>query len=153
MANATGPDEMVVVITRVFDAPREAVFDAWLDAEQLAQWMGPRNVRAEIESVDARVGGRYRIIMHPDGGGTPIVGGVYREIARPEKLVLTWQWENGGPDGGPGADTLITLRFAELGGKTEMTMRHEGFANVDARNSHNQGWNGSFDKLAEVLAA
>jgi uncharacterized protein YndB with AHSA1/START domain len=151
MGNETAAEALVLVIKRVFDAPREAVFDAWLDPEQLAKWIGPRGVSAEVDSLEAKVGGRYRIIMHPEPGGTPTVGGEYREISRPEKLVFTWRWENAHPDGSPGIDTLVTLTFADLGGKTEMTMRHEGFENADSRNSHDHGWSGSFDKLGELL--
>ena len=151
MANATAAEAKVLVIKRVFDAPREAVFDAWLDPAQLAKWMGPRGVRAEVDALEAKVGGRYRIVMHPEPGMTPVVGGEYREIARPERLVFTWQWETGGPNDTPGANTLVTLTFTDVGGKTEMTMHHEGFESADSRNSHEHGWSGSFDKLAELL--
>jgi uncharacterized protein YndB with AHSA1/START domain len=153
MADGAAVSDTVLITKRVFDAPREAVFDTWINADTMAKWMGPHGVRAEIDALDANVGGRYRIIMHPEPGGTPTVGGVFREMKRPERLVLTWQWETGGPNDAPGADTLITLTFADVGGKTEMTMRHEGFANADARNTHEHGWTGSFDKLADALKA
>jgi uncharacterized protein YndB with AHSA1/START domain len=151
MANDAGTEVPVLTITRVFEAPREKVFDAWLDPVQLAKWMGPGNVRAEIDLVDAKVGGRYRIVMHPEPGMTPVVGGVYREIKRPERLVFTWKWEGAHPDGSAGVDTLVTLTFADRNGKTEMTLRHEGFESVQSRDSHDHGWSGSFDKLADAV--
>ena len=141
-------DDSVLVITRLFDAPPARVFDAWLDPS----WIGPRGIQAEIKELNAEVGGRYRIFMRGADGTGPVVSGVYREIARPSRLVFTWMWETGHPMGGAGHETLVTLTFRDVGGKTEMTIRHEKFPTKESRDSHNQGWNGSFDKLAERLS-
>ena len=146
--------DLSLVITRNFDAPRSRVFDAWLDPAQIAKWIGPRSIRAETMELSPKLGGRYRIHMRgTDGSNGPIVAGIYREIVRPERLVFTWTWETAHSQGMPGGETLVTLIFRERGGKTEMTLRQEGFAAKESRDSHNQGWNGSFDKLAEILAA
>jgi uncharacterized protein YndB with AHSA1/START domain len=146
--------DLALVITRSFDVPRERVFDAWLDAAQIAKWIGPRSVRAETMELSQKVGGCYRIHMRGvDGSNGPVVAGIYREIVRPERLVFTWSWETAHSQGMPGGETVVTLIFRERGGKTEMTLRHEGFTAKDSRDSHDKGWNGSFDKLAEVLAA
>ncbi len=167
MADLAADSDTTLVMTRTFDAPREKVFDAWLDAAQIPKWMGPRGVTADADRLEPKVGGSYRIVMHtPDG--TPAVGGVYKEISRPEKLIFTWAWEaahNAPPGGtaahsgkgaqsGPGHETLVTVTFRDVGGgKTEMTLLHERFANAEARDSHRHGWTGSFDKLAEFLGA
>jgi uncharacterized protein YndB with AHSA1/START domain len=158
MAEAANParasdSPQVLVMTRMFDAPRERVFDAWLDPEQVSRWMGPRGVRARADRLEPKVGGRYRIVMQLDSGQTPTVGGVYREIRRPERLVFTWAWEGSHPSGTGGHETIVTLTFRDVGGKTEMTMRHEGLANAEERDSHNHGWIGSFDKLAEAFGS
>ena len=146
--------DLTLVITRSFDAPRERVFDAWLDPAQIGKWIGPRNIRAEVMESTQKVGGGYRINMRgTDGSDGPIIAGIYREIVRPERLVFTWAWQTGHSQGMPGDETIITLTFKERGGKTEMTLRHEGFPTKESRDSHNQGWNGSFDKLAELLLA
>jgi uncharacterized protein YndB with AHSA1/START domain len=151
---AKAESDLSLIITRSFDAPRERVFDAWLDPAQIATWIGPRSVRAETMELSQKVGGRYRIHMRGvDGSNGPVVSGIYREIVRPERLVFTWAWETAHARGMPGDETIVTLTFRERGGKTEMTLRHEGFAAKESRDSHNQGWNGSFDKLAELLAA
>jgi uncharacterized protein YndB with AHSA1/START domain len=143
---------ITLVLKRTFDASREQVFDAWIDPKQLGAWMGPRQVlRADVPVSEPRVGGRYRIIMHLESGQTPAVGGVYREIARPERLVFTWAWEGNLPGGMSNHETLVTLTFRDIGGKTEMTMRHEGFEAESARESHTHGWTGSFEKLEEFL--
>ena len=135
-----------LTMTRHFDASPERVFDAWLDPRQIAQWIGPRGVQGEATQLDARVGGAYAITMHTPDNSNPHVGGIYREIVRPSRLVFTWAW------GHETQETLITLTFRALGKGTEMTLQHSGFANAERRDSHNNGWTGSFDKLAEILA-
>src|SRR5258706_15833743 len=146
--------DLALVITRSFDAPRERVFDAWPDPAQIGKWIGPRNIRAEVMASSPKGGGRYRIHMRgTDGSDGPIVSGIYREIARPERLVFTWSWETAHSQGMAGEETVIILTFRERGSKTEMILRHEGFAAKESRDSHDKGWNGSFDKLAETLAA
>jgi uncharacterized protein YndB with AHSA1/START domain len=151
-ANRGDSSDVALALTRRFDAPLERVFDAWLNADQIAKWIGPRGIRAETKELEPRVGGRYRIHMRGvDGNSGPIVGGVYREIVRPERIVFTWTWETGHPQGIAGQETLVTLTFRAVGGKTEMTIRHELFPSKESRDSHNQGWNASFDKLAEAL--
>jgi uncharacterized protein YndB with AHSA1/START domain len=138
--------DLVLVLKRTFDAPRERVFDAWLDAKHMSKWMGPRGVNAEVALLEPRVGGRYRILMHTPDKSDPIVGGVFKEIVRPERLVYTWTWEH------DKVETLITLTFAAVGKTTELTIRHEGFASMERRDGHNNGWIGSLEKLAEALA-
>jgi uncharacterized protein YndB with AHSA1/START domain len=142
-----------LVLTHSFDAPRERVFDAWLDPRAIGKWIGPRVVKAEAKELDPKVGGRYRIHMKgADGSDGPVVTGTYREIVRPERLVFTWSWETAHPHGLAGHETLVTLTFEEYQGKTKMTLRHERFESTESRDSHNQGWNASFEKLAEILA-
>ena len=145
--------DRVLVITRLFDAPPERVFDAWLDPQQIGRWIGPRSVAAQALELTPKPGGRYRIYLRgADGSGGPTVGGVYREIVRPERLVFTWKWEAGHPMGAAGQETLITLTFRQRVAKTEMTLRQEMFETTESRDSHNQGWNASFEKMAELLA-
>jgi len=134
-----------LVITRSFDATPEQVFDAWC-SPKLAKWIGPGKVRAEVEMMEARVGGRYRIKMNTPDGATPMVGGVYREITRPTRLAFTWTWEH------EKHEMLITLSFRAVGKKTEMTLHQQNIASAERRDNHKQGWGGSFDKLAEFLA-
>lgn len=144
--------DLSLIITRLFDAPRERVFDAWIDPKQISKWIGPRTVRPEARVLEPKVGGRYQIHMRrEDGADGPIVGGVYREIKRPERLVFTWMWDPAFPMAHAGHEMLITLTFRSVGAKTEMTLRQETFDSTESRDSHNQGWNASFDKLGEQL--
>ncbi len=142
---ASTADAIVLELTRLFEAPPARVFDAWLDPEQWQQWMGPPGVTCEVPQLDARVGGRYRAVMRPGDGRVIAVGGVFKTIDAPRRLAFTWCWE------GEAQETLVTLTFRDLDGRTELTLRHENFSTAANRDNHGRGWNGSFDKLAALL--
>ncbi len=143
--------DTTLVIQHTFDAPRERVFDAWLDPKQVSKWMGPRSIGATATLLEPRVGGQYRIQMNRQDGPGPTVAGVYKEIVRPERLVFSWACEATATNNMPAGETLVTITFRDVGGKTLLTLMQENFVNVDSRNSHNDGWSGSFEKLAEFL--
>lgn len=144
--------DKALTITRIIDAPPERVFDAWIDPAQLARWLGPPSITAEIERLDLRPGGAYRIRMRRLDGSTNIITGTYREIAPPERLVFTWIWEGAAAALNAGQPSLVTVSLAVRGGKTEMTLRHERLVSPEARDSHRHGWAGSFDRLSALLA-
>jgi uncharacterized protein YndB with AHSA1/START domain len=139
-----------LVITRVFDAPRALVFKAWTEADMQARWLGPKGFTTILCEIDARPGGRYRLGMHAPDGTAHWLCGVCREIIEPQRLVSTSAWE--GPDGKLGPETLLTLTFEDLGGRTRLTMRQTGFESVTARDAHRVGWTSNLDRLAEYLA-
>ena len=144
-------DERVLVITRLFDAPRDLVFTAWTDERSAAQWWGPKGFTSVSCTMDARVGGAWRRVMRSPDGIERRARGVYREIIPPERLVFTYTWETTPEQ--TAHETLVTLTFRELGGKTELTLRQEIFATVAARDDHNLGWSGALDRLADCLQA
>jgi len=142
-----GP-EATLVLTRTFAAPREEVFRAWTDPEALKKWWaaGP-GFTTPIAEVDLRVGGRYRLGMKaPDQELPYVVGGTYRAIHRPARLVYTWVWE-----GTDGPETLVTVEFRTLGSSTEVILTHEFFPTDEARKGHEMGWGSCLDGLAKIL--
>lgn len=155
-----------LVIERTFDAPRELVFKAWADPDQIKRWWGPAGFSAPHVETDFRVGGKWFYAMQsPDfNEGKPIwATGVYREIVANERLVMTdcFADEKGnvvpasayGMDGDFPLEMLITVTFADAGnGKTKMTLKHEGLPAGEHMSGANEGWNSSLDKLAEALA-
>ena len=146
-------DERTLVIKRVLDAPRELVFAAWADPAQAAQWWGPKGFTTISAEMDVRVGGAWRRRMRSPEGSEHVSRGVYREIVRPERLIFTFSWEQGGASG-HGPETVVALTFVDLGdGRTELTLRQEGFATVEGRDDHNRGWSGALDRLADYLRA
>jgi len=141
-------------LTRVFDASPERVFDAWLDPVQISRWLGPgeSQVKCEAKLLEPRVGGRYHIVMHKPNRVTNTTG-VYREIARPSRLVFTWTWDHDcGGSGITGHETLVTVTFRAIGKKTEMTLLHESFPTSELRDGHDKGWSCCFDQLAAFLS-
>jgi len=146
--------EREITITRVFDAPRATVFRAWTDANQLAQWWGPKGFTNPVCEIEARVGEAIRIHMRsPDGSVYPMKGEV-REIVPPERLVFT----NIAVDaaGNSIIEGLTTVTFVERDGKTTMTLYTRGRAVVDYAVGYLQGmeagWTGSIDKLETLLS-
>jgi uncharacterized protein YndB with AHSA1/START domain len=141
--------ERVLVITRVFDAPRSLVFKAWTETEHLAHWWGPKGFTLPACTMDFRPGGAYRLCMRSPEGVDHWLRGVYHEIVEPERLVFTYAWEDA--EGRPNHETLVTVTFADHDGKTQLTLHHAVFATAAARDDHGRGWTQTLDHLGEYL--
>jgi uncharacterized protein YndB with AHSA1/START domain len=164
-AEAAGLD---YVVSRDFDAPREAVFRAWTDPGQLARWFGPKTITCPVCELDLRPGGRLRIVMRsPEGVDYPL-SGVIREFVANERLVTTIDTSEHSPEwhaalnavrpgGGRCADELLWIvTFEARGGKTRLTVRTRFQATAD-RDAHvklgmGEGWPQSLDRLGELVA-
>lgn len=144
-------DDRTLVITRVFDAPRALVYEAWTKPEHAKQWMAPRGMSVAEWENDARVGGTWRMVMGPAEGPEHRVTGKNLEVVPPDRLVFTHAWLD--DDGKPGHETVCTVTFVESEGKTTMTFQQATFQSVEDRNGHREGWGQSFDNLAERVAS
>jgi uncharacterized protein YndB with AHSA1/START domain len=149
-------EDLQLEIRRLIKAPRERVFEAWADPEQLKRWFGPQeNYIVPQVKVDLRTGGKYRIQMRNDDGEFHTAVGTYREIKPPERLVFTWAWEKNGsePDFGEvePVEMLIVLEFHARGQDTELVLTQTQFASVESRDRHEQGWNGCLDRLEKLV--
>lgn len=144
--------ERELLIVRVFDAPRELVFAAWTKPEHLVRWWGPRGFTLPACKIDLRPGGAYSFHMRGSAGDDHWLRGVFREVVRPERLVMAGAWvdEQGRPNG---PETLMTVTFADENGKTKLTLRQAGFESDDARELHREGWTSTLECLGEYLAA
>jgi uncharacterized protein YndB with AHSA1/START domain len=147
---ATESAERELVITRIFDAPHALVFKAWTEPERLMRWWGPRGYMMTLCKMDLRPGSTYRFHMRSPEGTEHRSAGVFREVVEPERLVLTRAWVDA--EGKPGHETLLTVTFADHGGKTLLTLHQEVFESVAGRDSHQGGWTSALDCLAEYLA-
>ncbi|BCJ90689.1 ATPase [Terrihabitans soli] len=148
-ASDASVDDKVLVITRIFEAPRDLVWNAWADPKQALQWAGPREYPAVSVEGDFRVGGKYRTVLKSVETGELLAhSGVYRDIVKHKLISFTFIWDE---DRGLG-DMLVTLTFEDAGkGRTKFTLRQEPFATVMERDGHNGGWNSAFDRLEEHL--
>lgn len=143
-----------VTITRIFDAPREVVWRAWTDQEQLARWWGPEGFTNPVCTFDPHPGSRIEIHMAgPDGTVYPMTGEVL-EVMEPERLVFADRaFED--EHGNAGLEGRTTVTFVDLGGKTELTV-HSAIIHASpdvsaAVEGHQEGWSGGLDKLERML--
>lgn len=144
-------NEPTLVLTRVFDAPRELVFKVWTESEHLERWQNaPQGFSVISHERDFRIGGHFRICMRSPEGVDHWLQGVYREIVAPERLSFTHVWLNA--EGNPIQETLMTISLAECDGKTRLTLHQTGFKSVASRDGHMVGWNSTLERLAEYLA-
>jgi uncharacterized protein YndB with AHSA1/START domain len=137
-------------ITRILNAPRHLVWKAWTDPERLMRWWGPRGFRTRVAAMDVRSGGGWRFHMLSPEGIEEWQQGVYREIVEPERLVFSYAFED--ETGKPGHETLVTVTFTDLGGKTRLTLHHAVFETVAVCDDHVRGWTESLDRLAVCAA-
>ncbi len=144
-----------VTLTRIIDAPRDLVFEAWTDPKHMARWWGPKYFTNPVCELDVRPGGAILIHMRaPDGTIYPMKG-TFLEIVRPERLVfnsIAIEDESGNSI----LESLTTVTFEEHEGKTKLTV-HAAVTRAEpgsegALAGMEEGWNQSLDKLAEYLA-
>jgi len=145
--------EWDLVMTRVFDAPRELVFKAWTETRHVAQWWGPKGFTNPVCEMDVRAGGAIRIHMRaPDGVVYPMTG-VFQEIAAPERLVFLCSALD--DKGNSMFDVLSTVTFAEERGKTALTLQLRVIKATAAAPQYlkgmEMGWTQSLDRLGELL--
>ena len=142
-------DSKTLRMERTFQAPAQAVFDAWTSEEVIRRWwQAEQGWETSEAEVDLRVGGVVRVVMRDpakdiEHGG----GGYYTEIEPPSRLAFTWIWD--------GDDTrqLIELDFEEHHGVTTVRFTHSDLWDEEAVRSHEDGWNKAFDNLERALAA
>ena len=137
-----------VRIERTFDAPAEEVFDAWTSPEVMKRWFhcAPDWGTPEAE-VDLRLGGKVRVVMRRPDGTEVEAWGEYTLIDRPQRLVMTWTF-----DDDPSNRQLIELTFSESGGSTKVVMVNSGISTDERRDAQDWGWRGCLDQLERLLA-
>jgi uncharacterized protein YndB with AHSA1/START domain len=133
---------------RTFEAPAEAVFDAWTSEEVMRRWWhAAPDWETPVAEVDLRVGGAVRVVMRdPHGDVEYGGGGFYTEVDRPRRLAFTWIWD------GDTTRQLIELDFDEHEGVTTVRFTHRDLWDEESVRSHEDGWGKAFDNLARTLA-
>ena len=145
----TTPSDREIVLTRVFDAPRNLVYDAFTKPELLKRWFGPRGWSLVVCDVDLKVGGGFRFVMRGPDGKDMGMRGVYRELVPPDRSVHMESF-----DDYPG-EAQVTTVFAEQSGKTTMTAtvlyHSKEVRDAVIQSGMEDGAAESYDKLAELL--
>ena len=142
-----------LLITREFHAPIQQVFNAWTQAEVIAQWFGPEGFSVINAQIDLHVGGKYDLTIASPDKETVRHFGEYVEISPPYNLIFTWELEGQSCDGSEGqhASTLVTLVFKERANNTQLTLTHEKLPDQAAYDGHEFGWLSCLDSLATRL--
>lgn len=155
--------EPELVITRIFDAPRELVFKVWTDPKHVVNWWGPHGFTAPFVKIDFRVGGSFHYCMRSPEGKDYWNKGVYREIVVPERIASTMFFSDKdgnfvepthyrmGPD--VPSEMLDTVTFSvHEGDKTKLTLHRNTPLSISKRYREDQGWAQSLERFAEELA-
>ncbi|MCK0138558.1 SRPBCC domain-containing protein [Aliiroseovarius sp. F47248L] len=139
--------DLSLEITRHIPYPPERVFDAWLDPKMLTKFMiAGAGVTVPEATVDAKVGGRFSIIMRvPNAADLPHEG-EYRIIDRAKKLQFTWE-----SHASTAEESIVTLDLTPKGGGTDLRLHHIRFPSEESRDNHNGGWTSILAKLDEAL--
>jgi uncharacterized protein YndB with AHSA1/START domain len=149
----TTPTEREIVMTRVFDAPRALVFDAFTKPDLIKRWLfGPDGWWMEVCEVDLRVGGKYRYLWRHSNGTEMGMGGVFREIAPPDRIVATEQFDESWYPG----EAVGTIVLVERNGKTTLTQTmlyvSREARDIALKSGMDEGMAMGYDRLAQQLA-
>jgi len=151
--NITAHGDREIVVTRVFDAPRQLVFDAYTKPELVKTWLlGPDGWSMPVCEIDLRVGGKYRYVWRNDGNGNEMgMGGIYREIVRPDRIVATERFDEAWYPG----EAVDTIVMVERDGKTTLTQTilYDSRETRDAvmKSPMEHGMAATYDRLEKVL--
>ncbi|HEX9824255.1 MAG TPA: SRPBCC domain-containing protein [Actinomycetota bacterium] len=142
-----------LTLTRIIDAPRELVFKAWTEPEQVAKWWGPDGFTAPVVELDPRPGGALRVDMQgPDGVVYPNTG-EFLEVVEPERLVVTTRLLDG--DGNVLVEDVNTITFEDEGGKTKVTVHARVIKATpeaaEALEGMDDGWNQTLDRMVRFV--
>lgn len=144
------PGALDFTIEREFDAARERVFKAHIDAQAIPQWWGPSWLTTEVDQMDPRKGGVWRFVQRDGKGGEFAFTGVFHEVNAPERIIQTWEFE-----GFPGKVLLETITFEELPGGRTMFRSQSVFQDVADRDGllqASEGGHEMWDRLDDLLA-
>src|SRR5262245_4741231 len=151
----TTPSDREILMTRMFDAPRGLVFDAFTKPDLVRQWLlGPDGWSMPVCEIDLRVGGRYRYVWRSEKDGTEMAcGGVFKEIVAPERLVHSERFDDPWYPG----ESLVTTTFIEQGGRTTvrqtMLLDSREIRDGILKSGMESGVERSYERLEELLAA
>lgn len=141
------PVEPSLTLVRRLKAPPAKVFAAWTDPVLMMRWWGPDSGPVLSAEADVRPGGRFSVVFRTLDGEEHNSLGVYREVAKDQRLVFTWWWVSM-----PERESLVTVLLRPVDGGTELTLIHERFSDEAVRDRHREGWGGMLAKIDPLFA-
>lgn len=150
--NMQQADALTLRIERTIRAPRERVYDAWTNPDEMKKWSAPEGMTVPEGSQDLRVGGKFRAVMLETNGTKHVVLGEYREVTPPTRLVYTHAWlKDNGASNETTPETIVTVEFFEEKDTTRVVLTQTGFTNKPSRDGHVVGWDGVFDNFVKLF--
>jgi uncharacterized protein YndB with AHSA1/START domain len=143
--------DVILVIKKTFMAAPEKVYEAWTNPKKIVAWFGPEGFTNTIHTFEVKEGGKYRITMKAPDNSEHTVYGIFKKLNPPNGLSMTWRWEGTEDVAGMSGETLVTVAMEPISDGTEMTLTHTGFIDDEAKQNHEEGWTGSFNKLIGLL--
>lgn len=149
-------NEQKFELKRTIKAPIEKVWDAFTKPEQMKEWFSPEGMDRPEATAHVEVDGEYRIVMEgkdmpdPKHNGKMPVGGTYKIVEKPNKLVFSWLWEGAPAETHTTTVTILLKKMDEM--STELTLIHEGFPDEHMMNEHNMGWESTVNNLEKFLS-
>ena len=149
-ATVTTPTEREIHVERIFDAPRDRVFELFTDPELIPEWWGPRGTTTIVDEMDVRNGGSWRYVTRNSDGSETAFRGTYREVSPPDRIVQTFEWE-----GMPGHVSVDTAVFEDLGERTKL-VSSSIFHTTEERDGMlgsgmEEGMNETYQRLDELI--
>jgi uncharacterized protein YndB with AHSA1/START domain len=141
------PAKPSLTLQRRLNASPAKVFRAWTEPAQILKWMHPSGTEMLHAEVEARVEGRFQLVMRGADGAEHAASGRYLEVVPDAKLVFTWTWRSA-----PERESLVTVALRADGEGTLLTLTHEQFADEDSRDKHAAGWTSGLDGLERYFA-
>jgi uncharacterized protein YndB with AHSA1/START domain len=138
-------EQQTLRMERIFDAPRQLVFDYFTIPELICTWWGPQNVITEKAEINLYPGGSCRWEMRDSEGVLLILHGKIVEVVPPERLVMTHQWQ------GDEQVTTLTLEFIEVGEKTKLLLKQEGISTAIPLKLYDNWWDSTFTRLQTIM--
>ena len=138
-----------LTLVRRIAARPAIVFDALVTPEGITSWWGPDEGPVLIAEADARVGGNFRVRFRIRDGSEHECSGQYLEVAKPDRLVMSWRWLGGEEDPG---ESRLEFQLRPVPEGTELTLTHADLANEESQSGHTGGWSGALDKLVGRFA-
>jgi len=145
---STEANETTLRLERLIPAPPEVLFALWTQPAQLVQWWAPDGCESAVDALDARPGGRWRIVLRRPDGVAIAMSGVYRLIEPPRHLAFSWAWED--ERGARGHESEVVVNFEAAPGGTRLLLLQQRFESRPARDRHTSGWSACFDRLARL---
>jgi uncharacterized protein YndB with AHSA1/START domain len=137
-------------VERTYEAPAQAVFDAWTSPDVMRRWWhaGDASWETRVAEADLRVGGGYQVTMRAPGGAEYTARGDYTVVDPPRRLAFHWTWDGDDPN-----ETLIDIEFTERDGATTVVLTQSGLSSESSREGHTGGWQEALENLSHELEA